>query len=37
MERYSTETRDKIFVNGYHCLSSAKNTGKSIGKDLSDK
>lgn len=37
MARDSTEPRDQIFVKGYHYLSSAKNIGKSIGKDLSDK
>ena len=35
MTRYSIESRNRIFVKGYECLSFAKNMGKSISKNIS--
>ena len=34
MTRYLTEPRDRIFVKGYGLLSFAKNTSKTIGKNI---
>ena len=34
MERYSVQTRDKIFVKGYGFLSFGKNMGNNIGKKV---
>ena len=31
--RYSLQSRDRILVKGYGCLSFAKNMGKKIGKN----
>ena len=35
MIRYSTQPRDRIFVNSYGFLSFVKNIGKNIGKNIS--
>ena len=35
MRRYSIESKDWIFVKGYRFLSSAKNTRRNIGKNIS--
>ena len=35
MTRYLTEPRDRIFVKGYGLLFFAKNTSKTIGKNIS--
>ena len=32
MMRYSVQPKDRIFVEGYKCLSFAKHMGKNIGK-----
>ena len=37
MTRYSVQPRDRIFVKGYGFLSFAKNMGKNISENLSDK
>ena len=37
MMRYSAQPRDWIFVNGYGCLSCAKNIGKNTSKKLGGK
>ena len=35
MRRYSVQPRDQIFAKGYGFLSSAKNVGRNIGKNIS--
>ena len=35
MTPYSVQSRDRIFVKGYECLSFVRNMGKNIGKIIS--